>query len=77
MNILISGGSGFVGSYVCNSLVNNGHSVDVIDTGRFYLPSDEYFAKNQNFKLNLRSGIKKSYNKNILDTYIQDQIHIK
>lgn len=68
MNILISGGSGFVGSYVCNSLVNNGHSVDVIDTGRFYLPSDEYFAKNQNFKLNLRSGIKKSYNKNILDT---------
>ena len=31
MNIVITGGSGFVGSYLCENLINNGHKIIVID----------------------------------------------
>ena len=31
MNILITGGSGFVGSYLCEKLINDGHKIIVID----------------------------------------------
>ena len=31
MNIVITGGSGFVGSYLCEKLVNDGHKIIVID----------------------------------------------
>ncbi len=31
MNILITGGSGFVGSYLCENLINDGHKIIVID----------------------------------------------
>ncbi|MDA8351279.1 MAG: NAD-dependent epimerase/dehydratase family protein [Pseudomonadota bacterium] len=37
MNILITGGAGFVGSYVCEKLIAQGHSVSIVDnfsTGR-------------------------------------------
>ena len=31
MNIVINGGSGFVGSYLCEKLINDGHKIIVID----------------------------------------------
>ena len=31
MNIVITGGSGFVGSYLCEKLINDGHEVIVVD----------------------------------------------
>ncbi len=31
MNIVITGGSGFVGSYLCEKLINDGHKIFVID----------------------------------------------
>ncbi len=31
MNIVITGGSGFVGSYLCDNLINDGHKIIVID----------------------------------------------
>ena len=31
MNIVITGGSGFVGSYLCENLINDGHKIIVID----------------------------------------------
>ena len=31
MNIVITGGSGFVGSYLCEKLINDGHEIIVID----------------------------------------------
>ena len=31
MNILITGGSGFVGSYLCEKLINDGHEIIVVD----------------------------------------------
>ncbi len=31
MNIVITGGSGFVGSYLCEQLINDGHKIIVID----------------------------------------------
>ncbi len=38
MNILITGGAGFIGSHLCESLLSEGHKVTIIDnlsTGRF------------------------------------------
>ena len=37
MKIIVNGGGGFIGSHLCEKLVNDGHSVIVIDnfiTGR-------------------------------------------
>ena len=31
MNIVITGGSGFVGSYLCERLINDGHNLIVVD----------------------------------------------
>ena len=31
MNIVITGGSGFVGSYLCEKLITDGHKIIVID----------------------------------------------
>ena len=31
MNIVITGGSGFVGSYLCEKLINDGHAIIVVD----------------------------------------------
>ena len=31
MNIVITGGSGFVGSYLCEKLINDGHEIIVVD----------------------------------------------
>ena len=30
-NILVVGGSGFVGSYLCEKLINDGHEIIVVD----------------------------------------------
>ena len=31
MNIVITGGSGFVGSYLCEKLIDDGHEIIVVD----------------------------------------------
>ncbi len=31
MNIVITGGSGFVGSYLCEKLINDGNEIIVVD----------------------------------------------
>ena len=50
MNIVITGGSGFVGSYLCEKLINDGHKIVVIDnllTGSTENISD--LMNNENF----------------------------
>ena len=50
MNIVITGGSGFVGSYLCEKLINDGHKIIVIDnllTGSTENIND--LLKNENF----------------------------
>ena len=32
MNIVITGGSGFVGSYLCEKLINDGHEICLLYT---------------------------------------------
>ena len=51
MNIVITGGSGFVGSYLCEILINDGHEIIVVDnllTGSTeninHLMHNEYFS---------------------------------
>ena len=51
MNIVITGGSGFVGSYLCENLINDGHKIVVIDnllTGS--TENIKQFMDNDNFK---------------------------
>ena len=50
MNIVITGGSGFVGSYLCENLINDGHKIVVIDnllTGS--TENIKQFMDNENF----------------------------
>ena len=45
MNIVITGGSGFVGSYLCERLINDGHNLIVVDnllTGSTEQRGEEY-----------------------------------
>lgn len=45
MNILITGGSGFIGSYLTQQLMTDGHRVAVIDNTTNYLNKDVYFKR--------------------------------
>ena len=57
MNILITGGAGFIGSHVCETLLKRGNKVICIDNfNDYYDPSIKKkniksFLKNKNFKL--------------------------
>ena len=60
MNIVITGGSGFVGSYLCERLINDGHNLIVVDnllTGSTENISD-LMDKFQDAKLFFEKGIK-------------------
>ena len=64
MNIVITGGSGFVGSYLCEKLINDGHKIIVIDnllTGSTENISD--LLDNENFSF--------------IEQDVQDHIEIK
>jgi nucleoside-diphosphate-sugar epimerase len=69
MKILLSGGLGFVGSHVSHQLVNEGHTVHIVDMGRYYMPveSDD-FVRNQIYKQKLRHGVDKTFNFSVLET---------
>lgn len=52
MNVLITGGAGFVGSHLADKLIGEGHEVTVIDdlsTGRY--SNIEHLEENRNFRL--------------------------
>ncbi len=49
--VLVTGGQGFVGSYLCQELVNNGYQVVSIDNFSKYGPIDRPQDKHPNFKL--------------------------
>ena len=49
MNILITGGAGYIGAVLCPYLLDKGHYVRVIDT--CYFGSDFLPKNNKNFEL--------------------------
>ena len=68
MNILLTGGAGYIGSHTALSLIDKGHSVTVIDnliTGsKILIPSE---AKHYNFDIADESSIKKILKENKFD----------
>ena len=68
MNILLTGGAGYIGSHTALSLIDSGHSVTVIDnliTGsKILIPSE---AKHYNFDIADESSIKKILKENKFD----------
>ena len=69
MRLLISGGAGFVGSYLCRKLLEYGHDVDILDIGRLYVSENtDSFIRNQQYKSMLRDGVQNHFNFSTLDT---------
>ncbi len=51
MNILISGGAGYIGSLLCGYLLDKGHKVTVLDTFLFSNDSLNSYMVNKNFEV--------------------------
>ena len=69
MNILITGGAGFIGSHLAEKLLKEGHSIAVLDnlsTGKY--ANIKHLTSNKKFSYTIGSIL----NKNILETMIKD-----
>ena len=67
MNILITGGAGFIGSHLAEKLLEMGHSVSVIDnlsTGEF--SNIRHLVKNNNFSYTINSILNKDVLENLI-----------
>ncbi|MCK4696269.1 MAG: GDP-mannose 4,6-dehydratase, partial [Candidatus Cloacimonetes bacterium] len=67
MNILITGGAGFIGSHLAEKLLEMGHSVSVIDnlsTGEF--SNIRHLVKNNNFNYTINSILNKDVLENLI-----------
>ena len=51
MKVLVTGGCGFIGSYVCEELLSNGYEVVAIDNFKKYGKIERRFFKDPKFKL--------------------------
>ena len=65
MKILVLGGSGFLGSHVCDQLLSKGHIVTILDKKSFYTKN----KKINYFKVDLNNS------KN-LEKYFKNQDHV-
>ena len=57
MKILVLGGSGFLGSHVCDQLLSKGHIVTILDKKSFYTKNKKinYFKVDLNNSKNLEN----------------------
>ena len=68
MKYLITGGSGYLGSYLATKLVNKGHSVFNIDINQ----SDNESIKNYYFNILNESELDNFFNKNAIDVVVHN-----
>ena len=69
MKILITGGAGFIGSHLCESLLSDGHNVTIIDnlsTGKY--SNIAHLQDNKNFRYVLGSIL----DKNLLESMVAE-----
>lgn len=71
MNILITGGAGFIGSNLADSLLSEGHGITVIDNFNDYYA---YEIKERNIKHNLNNPNYKLYKADLADKKALEQI---
>ena len=50
MNILVTGGAGYIGSVLIGDLLNEGHKVTVLDNFMYKQASLNAYCNNKNFK---------------------------
>ena len=70
-NILVTGGSGFLGSHVCDKLSENKHEVTIFDTkNSSYLKNYKFYKIDINKNLEKLNLIVKSFKPNYIVNYI-------
>ena len=67
LNILVTGGAGYIGSMLVTDLVKLGHIVTVLDNLTYSKNSLSHLKKKKNFKLVVGSVLNKSLYKKLLD----------
>ena len=75
MRVLVTGGAGFIGSHICDELINQGHFVLVIDnlsTGN--INNIKHLQNNENFMLIVADITDKDCCYNIMDNYELDAV---
>ena len=71
MHILITGGAGFIGSTLADTLLSQNHKISIIDNFNNYYPPE---IKEQNIRHNLNNPNYKLYRGDICDTQLLKQI---
>lgn len=61
MKILVTGGTGFIGSHVVNQFLKEGHEVTTYDAGLVYTDPSQTFLENLAYRKRLRKNVRREF----------------